>query len=147
MKSLFNSYKIHFGLYQQEDYMSLKAAFLKAGIKPASDAKSQNVREKVTKKNMSETVVHQGQRNYCEVCDQVRPDVELYHHRNPTTEAEWICVKCADQLQILDKFRKTAQSDTSIKKMFKREFGPTENVAVVAKGSQPKKGGDVDGNR
>jgi len=57
--------------------------------------------------------------------------VELYKHRNPTTEAEWICIRCADQLQISDNFRKTAQSDTSIKKMFRREYGPTVNIAVT----------------
>lgn len=109
---------------------SLKDALLNAGLKPTSDAKSQNVREKVSKKQMTETVTHQEQRNFCEVCDQVRPDVEKYHHRNPTTEAEWICVRCADQLQIADKFRKTAQSETSIKRMFRREYGATENISV-----------------
>lgn len=109
---------------------SLKDALLNAGLKPTSDAKSQNVREKVAKKQMTETVSHQEQRNFCEVCDQVRPDVERYQHRNPTTEAEWICVRCADQLQIADKFRRTAQSETSIKKMFRREYGATENIPV-----------------
>ena len=58
-------------------------------------------------------MAHQEQRNFCEVCDQVHPDVELYKHRNPTTEAEWICVRCADQLQIADTFRRTAQSHAS----------------------------------
>lgn len=128
--------------------MSLKAAFLKAGIKPSSDAKSQNVREKIAKKKVTDEVVHQGQRNYCEHCDQVRPDVELYHHRNPTTDAEWICLRCADQLQIPDKFRKTAQSDTSKKNLFKREYGATERLeAAPSQKNLPRKGGDVDGNR
>lgn len=128
--------------------MSLKDAFLKAGIKPSSDAKSQNVREKVSKSKMTDEVKHQGQRNYCEACDQVKPDVEQYHHRNPTTEAEWICLRCADQLQIPDKFRKTAQSDTSIRKMFRREFGATEKIeADSAKGNFTKHKGEVNGNR
>lgn len=125
---------------------SLKDALMGAGLKPTSDAKSQNVREKVTKKQMTETVVHQGQRNFCEVCDQVRPDVERYFHRNPTTDAEWICVRCADQLQIPDTFRKTAQSETSIKKMFRREFGATQNIAPN-KDAGPKNKGPVNGNR
>lgn len=126
---------------------TLKDAFLKAGIKPASDAKSQNVREKVSKNKITETIVHQERRNFCEVCDQVRPDVELYHHRNPTTEAEWICVRCADQLQIADKFRQTAQSETAMKKMFKREFGATINIAPKASNTNSKGKGEVNGNR
>lgn len=127
---------------------SLKDAFLKAGIKPTEAPKKQNEREKIAKKHVTEATAHQGQRNFCEACDQVRPDVELYKHRNPTTEAEWICVRCADQLQILDKFRQTAQSDTSIKKMFRREYGETIKIAANAtssSGSKPR--GDYDGNR
>jgi hypothetical protein len=129
--------------------MSLKDAFLKAGIKPTADPKAQNAREKLSKKKITETVIHQGQRNYCEACEQVKPDVELYHHRNPTTEAEWICLRCADQLQIQDKFRKSAQSDTSIRKMFRREFGPTEKITVSndQKSSPKKPGGEANGNR
>lgn len=105
--------------------MSLKNALMKAGFKETATAKNQNERENIPKKKKTETILHQEQRNFCEECQQVRPDVELYHHRNPTTEAEWICVKCADQLKIADTFRKTAQSDTSIKKMFRREHGAT----------------------
>jgi len=126
---------------------SLKDALLKAGIKPTPVAKSQNEREKIAKKQITETIVHQEQRNYCEACDQVRPDVELYKHRNPTTDAEWICLRCADQLQILDTFRKTAQSDTSIKKMFRREYGATASIADVKNQSNVKSKGPVNGNR
>jgi hypothetical protein len=103
---------------------SLKDALLKAGIKETpkpSAPVDPNLREKLAKKKITEVVVHQEQRNFCEACDQVRPDVEFYKHRNPTTEAEWICVRCADQLQIADTFRQTAQSDTNIKKLFRRE--------------------------
>jgi hypothetical protein len=103
---------------------SLKDALIKAGV---TTTKTQNIRVKVDKKEKTKTMSHQEQRNFCEVCDQVHPDVELYKHRNPTTEAEWICVRCADQLQIADTFRKTAQSDTSIRKMFRREYGATAN--------------------
>jgi hypothetical protein len=130
---------------------TLKDAFLKAGIKPTPEVKSpksQNEREKIAKKKITETVIHQEQRNYCEACEQVKPDVELYHHRNPTTDAEWICLRCADQLQILDKFRKTAQSDTSIRKMFRREFGPTTPASEFKKAeptNKPK--GEANGNR
>lgn len=130
---------------------SLKDALLKVGMKATEPVKKQNDREKIAKKDVSETVSHQIQRNFCENCNQVRPDVEFYKHRNPTTEAEWICVKCADQLHILDKFRQTAQSDTSIKMMFRREYGETIKIPVQ-KNAQVQRGGnrssgDVDGNR
>jgi hypothetical protein len=127
---------------------SLKDALLKAGIKPTEPVKKQNEREKIAKKHLTEEVTHQSQRNFCEECNQVRPDVEQYKHRNPTTEAEWICVRCADQLQILDKFRLTAQSDTSIKKMFRREYGETLKISgpqSKTPSNRPK--GDFNGNR
>ncbi|MGZ3788990.1 MAG: hypothetical protein ACXVLQ_10725 [Bacteriovorax sp.] len=127
---------------------SLKDALLKAGMKETQKPSTVNQREKIAKKHVTETVVHQEQRNFCEACEQVRPDVELYKHRNPTTEAEWICVRCADQLQIADTFRKTAQSDTSIKRMFRREYGATLSPADIkspARSDRPK--GPVNGNR
>jgi hypothetical protein len=127
---------------------TLKDALLKAGIKETAKPSAANQREKLSKSKVTEVVVHQEQRNYCEACEQVRPDVELYKHRNPTTEAEWICVRCADQLQIADTFRKTAQSDTSIKRMFRREYGATrspQEFKTPSKSDRPK--GPVSGNR
>ena len=126
----------------------MKNALLKAGFKATQTAKGQNEREAVPKKKKTEEMIHQEQRNYCEECEQVRPDVELYFHRNPTTEAEWICVKCADQLKIADTFRQTAQSDTSIKKMFRREHGATRAATEFAKPSFNKpQNKEVNGNR
>lgn len=128
----------------------MKDALLKAGLKATAvpkDAKAENEREKIHRKKITETIIHQEQRNFCEECQQVLPDVELYYHNNPTTEAEWICVKCADRLKIADICRQTAQSDTSIKKMFRREHGatrPASDIKVV-KTSKPK--GDANGNR
>jgi hypothetical protein len=127
---------------------SLKDALLKVGIKETAKPSAPNQREKLAKKKVTEVVVHQEQRNFCENCEQVRPDVELYKHRNPTTEAEWICVRCADQLQIADTFRKTAQSDTSIRKMFRREYGATlspNDLKSPVRNDKPK--GPVNGNR
>lgn len=127
---------------------SLKEQLLAAGLKGTPQPKDQNAREKIEKKKVTESVVHQEQRNFCEECQQVRPDVELYHHRNPTTEAEWICVKCADKLKIADTCRKTAQSDTSIKKMFRREHGATLSADEVRGRSHEKSPrGPVNGNR
>ena len=127
---------------------SLKDQLLQAGLKATPNPKAANEREQIKKKQITEAVIHQEQRNYCEECQQVRPDVELYYHRNPTTEAEWICVKCADQLKIADACRQTAQSDTSIKKMFRREHGltrPVSDFKAVQRTERPK--GPVNGNR
>jgi hypothetical protein len=127
---------------------SLKDQLLQAGLRATQSPKAPNEREQIKKKQITEAVIHQEQRNYCEECRQVFPDVELYYHRNPTTEAEWICVKCADRLKIDDRFRQTAQSDTSIKKMFRREHGTTRSPSefkAPAKSDKPR--GPVDGNR
>ncbi|MDH4467274.1 MAG: hypothetical protein QE271_04380 [Bacteriovoracaceae bacterium] len=126
----------------------LKDALLKAGLKPTQQAKApkdENHREHIPKKKLTETVVHQEQRNFCEECSQVRPDVEFYAHKNPTSEAEWICLRCADQLQILDVCRRTAQSDVSIKRMFRRGYGATVRDIPITPRS--KNAGPVDGNR
>lgn len=113
---------------------ALKEALMKAGFKetakPAKPTtpKDENFRPKLPpkgNKEVKETIVHQKQRNYCEECSQIKPDVEYYEHNNPTTEAEWICLRCADRLKIFDNCRRTAQSDTAIKKLFRREHGAT----------------------
>ena len=126
---------------------SMKDALLKAGLRPTAQPKAQNEREVIAKKKITETVIHQEQRNFCEECQQIYPDVELYYHRNPTTEAEWICVKCADRLKIADSFRQTAQSDTSIKKMFRREHGATRPNTEFKTVKMEKPKGPVNGNR
>ena len=126
---------------------SLKDALLKAGLKETAKPKDQNFRENVPKKKTTESVSHQEQRNFCEECQQVRPDVEQYFHRNPTTQAEWICVRCADQLKIPDQFRQSAQSDTSKRQMFRREHGatrPSTDFKVIKTTKPP---GPVNGNR
>lgn len=115
---------------------ALKDALMKAGFKetakPAKPTtpKDENFRPEVKVKGkdkveVKQTITHQKQRNYCEECSQIKPDVEYYQHNNPTTEAEWICLRCADRLKIFDNCRRTAQSDTAIKKLFRREHGAT----------------------
>lgn len=71
---------------------------------------------------------HQATRNFCEVCDRTQPDVEYFKHRNPTVQANWICISCADKNEIPDSTRTTAQSDMSKKKMFRRSFGATNHA-------------------
>lgn len=127
---------------------SLKEQLLQAGLRATQSPKAANERETIKKKQVTESVIHQEQRNFCEECQQIFPDVELYYHRNPTSEAEWICVKCADRLKIDDSCRQTAQSDTSIKKMFRREHGvtrPSTEFKTAPKSDKPR--GPVDGNR
>jgi len=126
---------------------SLKEELMKAGLKSTPNPKENNQREAVPKKKVTESVNHQVQQNFCEECKNIYPDVELYHHRNPTTEAEWICVRCADRLKIADQFRQTAQSDTSIKKLFRREHGATRPATEFKAGIQAKPKGPVNGNR
>ena len=102
---------------------SLKDALKNAGFRQSNQ---ENERARKAKWNKSKkSVGHQEQRNYCEVCDSIQPDVEKYNHRNPTIKARWICSSCADKNLIDDKFRVTAQSDFSIKKTFRREYGAT----------------------
>jgi len=120
---------------------SMKDALIKAGFKPKQ---KENEREKRAHwEKVKKSVVHQEQRNYCEVCDSIQPDVERYTHRNPTITAQWICVSCADKNLIDDKFRVTAQSDFSIKKLFKREYGMTSKDIGPAK----KFSKNIDGNK
>ena len=102
---------------------SLKDALKNAGFRQSNQ---ENERAKKAKWNkVKKSVGHQEQRNYCEVCDTIQPDVEKYNHSNPTIKARWICASCADKNLIDDKFRVTAQSDFSIKKTFRREYGAT----------------------
>lgn len=127
---------------------SLKDALLKSGLKATAVAKSPNEREALKKKKVTQEISHQVQRNYCEECNATQPDVELYHHKNPTTDAQWICVRCADRLKIADTCRQTAQSDTSIRKLFRREHGITLSPNDVKfQKNIIKPSGPVNGNR
>ena len=126
---------------------SLKEELLKRGLKPTQAPVSPNVREPIHRKKVTEEITHQVQRNFCEECEQTYPDVELYHHRNPTTEAQWMCVRCADRLKIADTCRQTAQSDTCIRKMFRREHGATLNANDIKFQKNFKPPGPANGNR
>ena len=122
----------------------LKSALLKAGFKASKSENERQRREPWLKAKKS--VLHQQQRNYCEVCETIQPDVERYKHRNPTVEAEWICTSCADKSLIDDKFRVTAQSDFSIKKTFRREYGQTISGNPLSSNNS-KRHRDADGNK
>ncbi len=96
---------------------SLKDVFIKAGIKTA---RQENERKKPLTKKQS----HQAFRNFCEHCQQICPDVELYFHKNRLLgNAQWLCIKCADDFLVPDLLRQTAQSESSRKKIFRRYAG------------------------
>jgi len=125
---------------------SLKNALKDAGFRQSNQENERERKKKWTKTNKS--VSHQEQRNYCEVCDSIQPDVEKYNHRNPTIRVQWICVSCADKNLIDDKFRATAQSDFSMKKTFKREYGATrKDLSAIEGQNQYKSSKNVSGPR
>lgn len=108
-----------------EFVMSLKDALLKAGYQ---SSKTQNERKKKLKKEKTKTEKHQEHRNFCEVCETTQPDVELFKHRNPRIDAEWICSNCADKNEILDDFRITGQSDFARNRRYRRYYGHTRDL-------------------
>jgi len=103
---------------------SLRDQLMEAGFR---SNKMENHRESTRGREKKQAEKHQTTRNFCEHCSLVHPDVELYKHRMPTTEAEWMCLSCVDKLMIDDRFRKTRQSDVSKKGMFRRYFGATKD--------------------
>lgn len=105
---------------------SLKDQLMEAGFR---SNKMENHRESAKGRERKQAEKHQTTRNFCEHCNLIHPDVERYKHRNPTTEAEWICLGCVDKLMIDDKFRMTQQSDVSRKGMFRRFFGATKDFS------------------
>ncbi len=105
---------------------SLKEQLMSAGFKTA---KMENERESTKGRPKKEAEKHQTTRNFCEHCNLIHPDVEHYKHRMPTTDAEWMCLACADKLMIDDKFRATHQSDMAKRKMFRRYFGMTKDFS------------------
>ena len=113
---------------------SLKDALLKAGVK---STKTANMRETVVKRERKKTEKHQQERNFCEVCEFIQPDVERFKHKNPTVDAEWICAACADKEEIHDQFRITNQSEFSKKRRYRREFGPTKDFSDSGSSKRP----------
>jgi len=98
---------------------SIKDALQQAGFKAS---RQENERPKLAKKQITKKVKHQETRNYCEVCNNILPDVEKYQHNNPTIRVQWICARCADINQIPDRTRVTSQSEFSKTGIFHREF-------------------------
>lgn len=123
---------------------SLKDALMNAGFR---STKLENHRDSGRGRVQKKSEIHQKTRNFCEHCQNIYPDVERYKHRNPTTEAEWICVACADKLMIDDQFRVTHQSDFAKKNMFRRYFGATKSFDEAVKGHHKKPSHSGHGNK
>lgn len=69
---------------------------------------------------------HHHIRTHCEACGKNSPDVEYYEHRNRALDKYWLCVRCADDNNILDEFRQTMQSSHAQRGFFQRGYGPTK---------------------
>ncbi len=109
----------------------LKQALINAGIVKQEELRKEVEREKVLKKHtQSGAHIREDQlRIVCDACKKSAPDVERYLHRNRLIEGkEWLCLRCADDYMIDDKFRTSAQSTQSKSGLFRRQYGRTHKV-------------------
>jgi len=86
-------------------------------------------------------------RTECESCKKTTPDVEYYQHSLKTLTARWLCIPCADQHKILDDCRQTEQSDFSLRKTFRRLYGPTKRFPTSKREINKDRDGNINGNR
>lgn len=106
----------------------MKQALMKAGLvskEKKKEMRRESAKERHIKKQRRTAHEHQL-RIVCEMCKKTTPDVEYYEHRNKMVgNAKWLCLRCADDNQIDDRCRKTAQSTQSKTKLFRRQYGRT----------------------
>ena len=103
----------------------IKQALINAGLISKKDM----VREKVKKKHMSKSSkIRKDQiRIVCEICGKTAPDVERYNHENKRIKGkEWLCIPCADEHCVDNKFRISHQSSQAKSGMFIRQYGRTK---------------------
>jgi len=108
---------------------SLKDALEKAGLKASM---RQNERKRKPRKSGRPKAIekHQQQRNFCDCCEKTAPDVEFYKHNNPSIQASWLCVICADKHSIPDDKRQSNQSDFAMRGTFRRRYGRTKKFST-----------------
>ena len=105
----------------------LKKALVDAGLVSKKDLERDRVKKQHMKKSAKMRKDHI--RIMCEACGKTAPDVERYRHRNRLIEGkEWLCLPCADQYQIDDELRMTAQSSNAKSGMFIRQYGRTKRM-------------------
>lgn len=102
---------------------SLKEALEKAGLKPS---KRRNKRKKPKKSQQPQNERQPQHQSFCDCCKKTAPDVELYRHSNPSLQAKWLCIICADNHFIPDDTRQTNQSDFAMRGTFRRRYGKTK---------------------
>ncbi|MBW1899749.1 MAG: hypothetical protein JRI61_11905 [Deltaproteobacteria bacterium] len=104
---------------------SLKDALEKAGLKPS---KRENERKRKPRGSGKPKAIekHQQQRSFCDCCEKTAPDVEFYKHNNPSIQAKWLCIVCADKHSIPDDTRQSNQSDFAMRGTFRRRYGRTK---------------------
>ncbi len=120
---------------------TLQQALLKAGLVKEKKDKPENKKAapapirraappsqfQTQKPGFLEGKHHHHLRTHCDACQKSGPDVEYYEHRNRLIEnKKWLCVKCADEYKISDDCRQTLQSQFSMAKTFRRNWGPTK---------------------
>jgi len=104
--------------------MSLGDALKKAGLK-SSEMKRKEAHATKDKAKDGSKIHDHHHRTECEACHKTAPDVERYEHRNRLIDVQWLCILCADQYKISDDLRKTAQSSSSKRRLFIRNYGHT----------------------
>ncbi|MBI4211333.1 MAG: hypothetical protein HY540_01720 [Deltaproteobacteria bacterium] len=105
--------------------MSLRDALIKAGVVTQKDLEKEKVRKQHVK--TSEKIKKDQLRIMCDACGKTAPDVEQYQHRvGLIAGKEWLCLMCADEYQIDDQLRQTAQSSHARSGMFQRRYGRTK---------------------
>lgn len=109
----------------------LKQALINAGVVTKDKQKElrrENAKERHIKKQRRTAHEHQL-RIVCELCTKTSPDVEYYEHRNRVVgDHKWLCMRCADDHQIDDNLRQTAQSQDSKTGLFRRQYGRTKTL-------------------
>ena len=108
----------------------LKQALLNAGL-IGKDTLKEIEREKVMKRHLKKggKIREDQLRIVCEACEKSAPDVERYFHKNRLIDGkEWLCLRCADEYQINDDLRTTAQSTQAKQGLFIRQYGRTKKI-------------------
>ncbi|MBI2343005.1 MAG: hypothetical protein HYV02_01505 [Deltaproteobacteria bacterium] len=115
----------------------LKKALQKAGM--FSSEQTRGKAKERQRKEIALDAERKGHeiRNQCEHCEEFRPNVEQYAHKNRILRGTWLCVKCADAFNVSDDLRNTMQSPDSRSGMFNRQYGHTRKS--LAEKGPPKK--------
>lgn len=107
---------------------SLKEALEKAGLKSSRRENEQKKKQKVSRQP-TEVEKHHQHRSFCDCCKKTAPDVEFYKHNNPSIQANWLCIVCADKHFIPDDTRQSNQSAFAMRGTFRRRYGRTKKFS------------------